>query len=94
MFDARPSAIERLGKVLWLLFGGCAIRNGRADAAGTGGLPVGLGVIAFVAYGSSRCDVGAKVEQRLEMRAVADFATGQVETQRIAIPVGLEVDLG
>ena len=28
------------------------------------------------------------------MRAVADLTTGQVKAQRIAIPVGLEVDLG
>ena len=28
------------------------------------------------------------------MRAVTDLATGQVKAQRVAIPVGLEVDLG
>jgi hypothetical protein len=57
-------------------------------------LPVGLGVIAFVTHRSARRDVGAKIEQRLEMRAVAGLAAGQAKAQWIAIPVGLEVDLG
>ena len=71
-----------------------AIRDGRADAAGAGRLPVGLGVIALVAHSRARRDVGTKIEQRLEMRAVAGLAAGQAKAERIAIPVGLEVDLG
>jgi hypothetical protein len=94
LLDASPSTVERLGKELWLLFSRRPIRNGRADAAGAGGLPVGLGVIALVAYRSPRCDIRPKVEERLKMRAVADLTTGQVKAERIAIPIGLEVDLG
>ena len=94
LLDASPSTVERLGKERRLLFGGRPIRNGRADATGAGGLPVGLGVIALVAHSSARRDVRPEVEQRLEVRAVADLTTGQVKAQRIAIPVGLEVDLG
>lgn len=39
-------------------------------------------------------DLRPEGEQRLEVRAVAGLATGQVKAQRIAVPVGFEVDLG
>ena len=94
MLDASPSAVERLGEELRLLFGGRPIWNGRADATGAGGLPVGLGVIAFVAQRSPRRDLWPEVEQRLKMRAVAGLAAGQVKAQRVTIPVGLELDRG
>jgi hypothetical protein len=94
LLDASPSAVECLGKELRLLFGGRAVRNGRADAAGAGSLSVGLGVIALVAYRSTGRDVRPDVEQRLELRTVAGLPTGQAKAQRIASPVGLEVDLG
>jgi hypothetical protein len=94
LLDARPSAVECLGKELRLLFGRRPIRNDRTDAARPGGLPVGFGVIALVTYRSAGRDVRPDVEQGFEVRAVADLASGQVETEWIAIPIGLEVDLG
>jgi hypothetical protein len=93
LFDASPPAVERLGKELRLLFGGRAVRNSRADAAGAGGLSVGLRVVALIAHCGAGRDVRTEVEQRLEMRAVTDLPTGQVKAQRVAIPVRLEVDL-
>ena len=39
-------------------------------------------------------DVRADVERRLELRAVAGFAAGQVEVERMAVEIGLEVDFG
>ena len=40
----------------------------------------------------ARRDVRAKIEGGLELSGVAHFATGQVEIERIAVEVGLEVD--
>ena len=70
------------------------MRDRGADATGAGGLPVGFGVIALVAYRSARRNVRPQVEQGFEMRAVADLTAGQAKAQRITIPVGLEVDFG
>ena len=39
-------------------------------------------------------DVRADVERCLELRAVAGFATGQVEVERMAVEIGLEVNFG
>jgi hypothetical protein len=86
--------VERLGKELGLVFGCRAVRNGRADATGTGSLPVGFGVIALVTHNRPRRDLRTKVEQRLEVRAVAGLTASQMKAQRFAIPVGFEVDLG
>jgi hypothetical protein len=94
LLNAGPSAVERFGKELRLVFGRRAEWNGRADTAGPGGLSVGFGVIALVAYRSTGRDVRPDVEQRFKVRAVADLASGQAKAQRIANPVGLEVDLG
>ncbi len=94
MLDASPPAVECLGKELRLVFGCRAVRNGGADAAGPGSLSVGLGVIALVTHSRPRRDLRPEVEQRLKVRAVAGLPTGQAKAQRIASPVGLEVDLG
>lgn len=69
-------------------------RDSRRDAAGACDSPVGLGVIALVGEGQARRDVGAQIQQQLEDRAVAGLTTGQVEGDRLAVEVALEVDLG
>jgi hypothetical protein len=94
LLDASSSAVERLGKELRLLFGRRAVWNRRADTTGAGGLPVGLGVITLVAHSSPGRNVRPEVEQRLKERAVAGLTASQAKAQRIAIPVGLEMDLG
>jgi len=55
---------------------------------------VGPGVVAFVAENRPRRDVGTDVEQDREIAAVAGLAAGQVEGQRQAVEIGLQMDLG
>ncbi len=68
------------------------VRNDRADAAFSGCLAVGFGVIALVGQRRPGFDVGTDVEQGFELRAVAGFAAGEMEIQRVAFEVGLEMD--
>src|SRR3954469_6757331 len=49
---------------------------------------------SFVTHGSAGRDVGSKVKQDLEVRAVAGLTFCEVERQRPSIQVNLEVDLG
>jgi len=74
------------------VFGAVAVRNGRADAAPARRLSVDLGVVALVAENGPRCDVRADVEQDFEIAAVAGLAPGQMERQRQAVEIGLQVD--
>src|SRR3954453_13562412 len=94
LLDAGASAVERFrkesGSVLGIRLGG----NDGADAAGSGGLAVGLAVVALVADNGARRDVRPEVEQDREVPAVARLPGGQVEGDRQAAEVGLEVDLG
>jgi len=53
-----------------------------------------LAVISLVRHGNAWADVWADVERRLELRAIAGLATGQVEIERVAVEIGLEVDFG
>ena len=50
-------------------------------------------VVALVGDRDARGDVGTKIEGDLELRGVARFAAGQVAIKRLAVEVGLEVDL-
>ena len=68
--------------------------NGGTDPPLPRGRPIGLGIIAFIGESSARRDLRTEVEQSLEVRAVADLASGQVEGDRLAVEVALEVDLG
>ena len=56
--------------------------------------PIGLTIISLVGHHNARADVGTDVERRLELCAVAGLATGQVEVERIAVEIGLEMDFG
>ncbi len=69
-------------------------RDNRRDAARPCCRPVGLAVIALVGDCDTRAGVGADVERGLELCAVAGFAAGQVEIERIAVEIGLEMDFG
>ncbi len=66
----------------------------RTDAARPRRRAVGLAVVALVADGRTRGDVGPEVEQDGEVGAVAGLPGGQVEGDGQAAEVGLEVDLG
>ena len=50
-------------------------------------------VVSFVAHRSARRDVGPKVEQDLERRAVARLTLCEVERERPSVEINLEVDL-
>jgi hypothetical protein len=66
----------------------------RRDAAFARGRAVGSRGIALIADRSARRDVGPKVEQNLELWAVAGLTFREVERERSPIQVNLEVDLG
>jgi hypothetical protein len=68
-------------------------RRSKEDAAPAGGLAVRPGVVALVGNDSARPDVRADVEQGLELRAVAGLAAGQMEVERMAVEIGLQMDL-
>jgi hypothetical protein len=53
-----------------------------------------VAVISLIRHRDARADVGADVERRFELCAVAGLATCQVEVERVAVEIGLEVDFG
>jgi hypothetical protein len=53
-----------------------------------------LAVISLVRDRDARANVGADVERRLELCAVAGLAAGQMEIERVAVEVGFKVDFG
>ena len=76
------------------MFGAFAVGDDRADAAAARRLSVGLGVVPLVADNGPGADVRADVEQERESAAVADLTAGQVEGQRQAVEIALQVDFG
>src|SRR5438270_9931553 len=66
-----PRATRRFGKKASSLLGVFAARDNRIDAARERRRPVGLAVISLVRHRDARTDVGADVERRLELCAVA-----------------------
>ena len=45
-------------------------------------------------YSNARADVWPDVQRRLELCAVAGFTADQVEVERVAVEISLEVDFG
>src|SRR6476659_2658942 len=89
---ARP--VERLREEGRPLLGRGLHGDDRADAPLAGRSPVGLGIIAFVAHRGAGRDIRPEVEQDLELAAVARLTRGQVEGERQAVEIDLDVDLG
>jgi hypothetical protein len=94
LFDARAEFIQTLGKEAASFLGVFATRDYRCDATCARGDAICGAVISFVGHRDARADVGAAVERCHELRAVAGFATGQVEIERMAVEIGLEVNFG
>ena len=69
-------------------------RDHRDDATRKRGDAICVAVISFIGDRDARADVWADVERCLELRAVARFAWGQMEVERMAVEIGLEVDFG
>ena len=51
-------------------------------------------VVSLVGHCNARTNVRAEVERFFELRAVAGLAACQVEVERVAVEIGLEVDFG
>ena len=94
MFDACAEFIETLGKEATSLLGVFTTRDYRGDTTCARGDAICDAVISFVGDCDARTDVRADVERCLELGAVAGFATGQVEVERMAVEIGLEVNFG
>ena len=94
VLDPGTALVERLREEGWpvlrLRFEG----DGGRDAPRPGQRPVRLGVIALVGKSGAGRDIRPQIQQQLEKRAVPDLAAGQVEGERVAIEVALEVDPG
>ena len=69
-----------------------AARDNRCDAAREGRRSIDPAVISLIRHRNARADVRADVERCLELSTVADLAAGQVEVERVAVEIGLEVD--
>jgi len=94
LLDPRPEFVETFWKETAPMLGVLATGNHRRDAARKGGGAVCVAVIPFVGHRDARADVWADVERGLELRAVAGLAAGQVEVERTAVEIGLEVNFG
>ena len=94
LLDAGAPPVKRLREEGWALLRVGFERDGGRDAARPGAGPDGLGVIAIVGERRARRDIGTQIQQQLEERTVAGFPAGQVEGDRQAVEVALEVDLG
>src|SRR5258708_12565308 len=94
MIDAGASIVEDFGKESRFCGGILSVRDGGTDAAPACRLAVGLGVVTLVAENRPRRDVRTDVEQDFEIAAIAGLTPGEVESQRQAVEIGLQVDFG
>ena len=94
LFDAGPSPVERPCEALWPVFGVLPVGNDGQGASFPGDLAVSGAVIALVGDDGAGPDIGTEVHQGLEMRTVGCLATGEVEGDRQAVEIRLQVDFG
>jgi hypothetical protein len=94
VLDSGSAPVERLGEEAGLILLIGLGRDDRDRAAVAGRLPVRLAGVAFVADGGAGMNVRPEVEQDGKVRSVAALAAGQIEGDRMAVEVGLQVDLG
>jgi len=69
-------------------------RDHRCNAAHERRRSIGLAVIPLVRDRDARADIRPDVKRCLELCAVAGLTAGQVEVERVAVEIGLEVDFG
>ena len=94
LLDASPSSVQQLGEESGPVLCGALVRNGRTDPPRAGRLTIGPGIVALVAHSRPGCHVRADLQQHLEGPAIASLAFAQGEAKRMAVKVGLQVDLG
>jgi hypothetical protein len=70
------------------------VGNNGTDAACPRCIAIALRIIALIGQGGARRDVWADVEEDLKVAAVAGLLAREVGGERLALEVGLEVDLG
>jgi hypothetical protein len=92
LLDPGSGFVERPGEELGLVLIVGAIWNDWTNAPLARGFAVGFGVVSLVGQRRPGFDIGADVEQGFELRAVTGLAAGEMELERIAFEVGLEVD--
>ena len=94
LLDPGASLVEQLREKCGLVGRVGLARDDRANAALAGRRAVRFAVVSLVGQRRARRDVGAEVEQGLELAAVAGLAAGEAEGDRLAAEVGLEMALG
>ncbi len=94
LFDARPELVEAFWKEAASLLGVFTARDDRCYAARACCFAVRLAVVSLIRHRDTRADIGAEVERRLELGAVAGLTPGQMKVERVAVEIGLEVDFG
>ncbi|MDQ5828154.1 MAG: hypothetical protein M3441_28940, partial [Chloroflexota bacterium] len=94
LLDAGTRSVEGFWEEQWPVPGCGPERDHRTDAPIARCGAIGLGIIALVSHSSTGRDVGPKIEQDFELRAVARLTLCEMEGERQAVPIHLEVDLG
>ena len=106
LLDAGAATVEGAREVLWRVGGVGLVRelggsendavhrfpDQRDSAASSGGGSVGAAVVAVVGDHGAGRGVRAEAQQRLEHRRVGLLASGDLESDRMAVEVGLQVD--
>lgn len=94
LLDPGSASVERPWEEAGLFL---VIGLGRDDgdrAVLAGSPPVGLAGVALVADAGAGIHVRPEVEQDGKVRSVAVLAAGQIESNRMAVEIGLQMDLG
>ena len=92
LLNARPQLVEHLGEEAPALLRVRLARDDRRDSACQGCRSVGAAVISLISDRHPRRDVRTEVKGSFELCGVANLAAGQVEIERIAVDIGLEMD--
>jgi hypothetical protein len=82
LFDACPRLVKCFWKEGGHVFGVGSIRDCRAYSALACGSAVGFGIVALITERGARIDIGADVEKRLEVAAIAGLTTGEMKASR------------
>jgi len=94
LLDAGSASVEHLREESRPVPGGALVWNDRTDPPRARRLAIGPGVVALVAHSHPRRYIRTDLQKHLEVPAIAGLAFGHMEAERMAIKVGLQVDLG
>jgi len=93
LLDPGAGFVELLREERRSFLGVLPVWDDRCNTARTAGGAVGGCIVALVGDRRTRRDVGANVEQRFKLGAVADLSAGQMESNGLAVEIRLDVDL-